>query len=170
MCSIAMPTDYEVLLSHSPPIFSQSYFGCRYTPQRSATALRRQFTPPNGLAVLKLQIPSQPVRPCLVTRPEDPSSSGEENDPPSPTTRIKKKVIFADDKGLSLTQVSFIYKFKTKSCKRLLIGFNSLLYPIPKIKWVRAHILCTYLSICIICCMHYSDKKKYEYLGIYLYH
>ncbi|KAI5748134.1 hypothetical protein M8J77_022159 [Diaphorina citri] len=108
MCSIAMPTDYEVLLSHSPPIFSQSYFGCRYQPQRSPSALRRQFTTPSSLSLLKLQAPNQPVRPCLVTRPEDGNvSSGDENDPPSPT-RIKKKVIFADDKGLSLTQVRLV--------------------------------------------------------------
>lgn len=109
MCSIAMPTDYEVLLSHSPPIFSQSYFGCRFTPQRSPSTLRRQFTPPSGLSLLKLQVPVHPVRPCLVTRPEDSGSlsSGDENDPPSPT-RTKKKVIFADDKGLSLTQVRLV--------------------------------------------------------------
>lgn len=56
----------------------------------------------------------EPRRPCLVTRIDSDgsigsssssSSSSDENEPASPTRR-KKKVVFADDRGLSLTQVS----------------------------------------------------------------
>uniref|UniRef100_A0A8D8WV43 Protein phosphatase 1 regulatory subunit n=1 Tax=Cacopsylla melanoneura TaxID=428564 RepID=A0A8D8WV43_9HEMI len=106
MCSIVMPTDYEVLLSHSPPIFSQSYFGCRYPPQRSPTSIHRQFTPQSSISLLKLQ--NQPVRPCLVIRPEDTGNASSGDDEPTSPTRTKKKVIFADAKGLSLTQVRLV--------------------------------------------------------------
>lgn len=56
---------------------------------------------------------AKPRRPCLVTRADSESSIGssssgsssDENEPHSPIRR-KKKVVFADDRGLSLTQVS----------------------------------------------------------------
>lgn len=48
-------------------------------------------------------MPAAPRRPCLVIRPEDTNSSSDE-DPISPT-RLKKKVVFADDRGMSLTHV-----------------------------------------------------------------
>lgn len=110
MCSIAMPTDYEVLLSHSPPVFSQSYFSCRYQHPRSPPQnVIQQITAPSLVTLKKVQS-FKPARPCLVIRPVEESgssSSGDENDPSSPT-RCKKKVVFADDKGLSLTHVRLV--------------------------------------------------------------
>ncbi|GJQ72536.1 hypothetical protein Trydic_g1207 [Trypoxylus dichotomus] len=46
-------------------------------------------------------MPASPRRPCLVIRSDDSSS---DEDPPSPT-RLKKRVVFADDHGRPLTQV-----------------------------------------------------------------
>lgn len=66
----------------------------------------------------------QPRRPCLVVRADSDGSIGssssgsssDENELASPTRR-KKKVVFADDRGLSLTQVStflFYYYFEVE--------------------------------------------------------
>lgn len=114
MCSVVtMPADYDLLLAHSPPVFSHSpplfyssYNSCRLStppltqrsPKPSPTLLRRANTLPTPK-----HLSSAPRRPILVLRHED-SSSSDENDLPSPT-RTKKRVVFADDKGLSLTQV-----------------------------------------------------------------
>nr|CAD7407739.1 unnamed protein product [Timema poppensis] len=130
MCSVAMPADYDVLLAHGPPIFSHSppvttseflanysNFHVRYEPPFSRPYLRRRTTPPPTLpfettksvglmstSPAPIPLPAMaPRRPCLVIRPDDASSS-DETDLPSPT-RLKKKVVFADDKGLSLTEV-----------------------------------------------------------------
>jgi hypothetical protein len=122
-----MPADYEMLVAHSPPVstdFLSNYSSCRlkYEPPAARSFIRpRQFIPQlttQSVLPLPLQLHSHtetqlklvtmpvavPRRPCLVVRPEDTSGSTEENDLPSPT-RLKKKVVFADDKGLSLTQV-----------------------------------------------------------------
>lgn len=121
MCSLAaMPADYDVIAVHSPPVFSHSppsyftpsYNTCRLStppaahPRPSPTQLRRSNTAP-----VKLSHPPPPKsdrtprRPCLVLRTDDSSSSSDDSDLSSPT-RLKKKVVFADDRGLSLTQVS----------------------------------------------------------------
>jgi hypothetical protein len=122
-----MPADYEMLVAHSPPVsadFLSNYSSCRLKFEPPATRSRirpRQFnpqllaqralTPPlpiHSHTETQLKLVTMPVavprRPCLVVRPEDTSGSSDENDLPSPT-RLKKKVVFADDKGLSLTQV-----------------------------------------------------------------
>uniref|UniRef100_A0A1B6CAT6 Protein phosphatase 1 regulatory subunit n=1 Tax=Clastoptera arizonana TaxID=38151 RepID=A0A1B6CAT6_9HEMI len=113
MCSVAaMHSDYDVLLSHSPPVFSHSppsyYSSCRLSNspvahQRSSPNQIRRSVP---LKSLPSTVKSEkvPRRPCLVLRPDDSSSSGDDSDLPSPT-RLKKKVVFADDRGFSLTQV-----------------------------------------------------------------
>ncbi|KAG8222000.1 hypothetical protein J437_LFUL003380 [Ladona fulva] len=58
---------------------------------------------------LSLNIPqpnkASPRRPCLVVRPEEATSPESSPDEPTSPTRLKKKVVFADDRGLSLTQV-----------------------------------------------------------------
>lgn len=118
MCSLIMPADYEMLVSHSPPVFSHSpptgylsdYTPMRLGPEafsrvartscRSPSPCRRSFTN-NKLQTNKM--PASPKRPCLVIRAEDFHSSSDE-DPTSPT-RLKKKVVFADDRGMSLTHV-----------------------------------------------------------------
>ncbi|CAH1101592.1 unnamed protein product [Psylliodes chrysocephalus] len=114
MCSM----DYEMLVSHSPPVFSHSPptggFLHDYAALRLGTDFpRAAFTTCRSLQhsnsfnslskVPSLKMPAFPKRPCLVIRPTDESSSGDE-DPTSPT-RLKKKVVFADDKGMSLTHV-----------------------------------------------------------------
>lgn len=116
MCSVAtMPADYDIMVAHSPPVFSHSppttfyssYNTCRLSttpvprPRPSPTQLRRLVPTSKPSAE---QNKSAPRRPCLVLRPEEHTKSSEDKDLPSPT-RLKKKVVFADDKGLSLTQV-----------------------------------------------------------------
>lgn len=73
-----MHCDYELLLSHSPPPPAPDFL-CR--PRYSSSA---RSTPPPPPAV------ADPSRPCLS---------------PSPAKHAKKRVVFADDKGYSLTQV-----------------------------------------------------------------
>ena len=101
-----------MLVSHSPPVFSHSpptgflseyssfrlnsdHFPriCRSSTQASLPISKKIFS----------RMPASPKRPCLVIRPDENSVSSDE-DPVSPT-RMKKKVVFADDKGMSLTHV-----------------------------------------------------------------
>jgi hypothetical protein len=123
-----MPADYDMLVAHSPPVsadFLSNYSSCRLKyeppgagsyvrPLQLSTQLPAQRSVPRALSSpshteTQLKLVAMPVavprRPCLVVRPEETSGSADENDLPSPT-RLKKKVVFADDKGLSLTQVS----------------------------------------------------------------
>lgn len=116
MCSI----DYEMMISHSPPVF-----GCSpparnplndYQSFRIAEeSLPRSFRSPlralqhsqsfnHYQKPIAPRIAASPKRPCLVIRPSDESSSSSDEDTLSPT-RLKKKVVFADDKGMSLTHV-----------------------------------------------------------------
>ncbi|KAK7788704.1 hypothetical protein R5R35_012387 [Gryllus longicercus] len=147
MCSLAaMPADYEMLVSHSPPAFSHSPplsagfladyspaaavpSGCGFhrlpsqqqQPHRLSLPPRPRAPPPPAPAarLAAAPAPAMPVaaprRPCLVVRPEEAAAAAAQNgsgddfhaangDLPSPT-RLKKKVVFADDKGLALTQV-----------------------------------------------------------------
>jgi protein phosphatase 1 regulatory subunit 3A/B/C/D/E len=105
-----------MLVSHSPPVFSHSPptgFLSDYTPFRLNTeqfsrsrGICRSTTPPTSLSFsskIPSKMPASPKRPCLVIRPDETSVSSDE-DPTSPT-RLKKKVVFADDKGMSLTHV-----------------------------------------------------------------
>jgi hypothetical protein len=123
VCSIVMPADYEMLVAHSPPVsadFLSNYssYRPRYEPPACSCIRPLQCSPQlpaehtstplppetaKHSALIKMPV-AVPRRPCLVVRPEDTSGSSDENDLPSPT-RLKKKVVFADDKGLSLTQV-----------------------------------------------------------------
>ncbi|KAF7282578.1 hypothetical protein GWI33_002300 [Rhynchophorus ferrugineus] len=108
MCSMI---DYEMFLPHSPPVFSHSPptsflsdFASFPRLQRSSSCRQTQhsFTIyPKAVAAPVVS----PKRPCLVIRPnEDSFSSSSDEDPTSPT-KLKKKVVFADDKGMSLTHV-----------------------------------------------------------------
>ncbi|XP_017774054.1 PREDICTED: protein phosphatase 1 regulatory subunit 3C [Nicrophorus vespilloides] len=104
MCSIVMQTDYEKLVAaHTPPIFSHS-------PPTTANFLSRYEPSPFVVArykPIKVCSTSSPKRPCLVIRQSDDSSSSGDEDPTSPS-RLKKRVVFADDKGMSLTHVRFM--------------------------------------------------------------
>ena len=126
MCSVVMPADYEMLVAHSPPVaadFLSNYssYKVRYEPparsyiqfNHHTTPTRRPSPTPSSLSLPPQQTATRmpvavPRRPCLVVRPEDTHSSSDDGDLPSPT-KLKKKVVFADDKGLSLTHVSIFY-------------------------------------------------------------
>jgi len=134
--SIVMPTDYEMLVARSPPVsadFLSNYSSYRLICEPPACTYIRplQLNPQlpsqrNSHASLPLHSQTEahftlvkmpvavPRRPCLVVRPEDTCGSTDESDLPSPT-RLKKKVVFADDKGLSLTQVRlFLFYIQSK--------------------------------------------------------
>jgi len=73
------------------------------TPSPLPTSVAEDF----GLLALSSPATAGPRRPCLVIRTDSDGSIGsssDENEPLSPARR-KKKVVFADDRGLSLTQV-----------------------------------------------------------------
>lgn len=118
----------DVMVAHSPPIYSgpqQDQLSVLYQnfrlvvnqKQQSPLSVRRSsFSPTRSddrqLVVANIPSSSKPRRPCLVIRADSEgsigssssSSSSDENEPSSPIRR-KKKVVFADDRGLSLTQV-----------------------------------------------------------------
>lgn len=115
-----MPADYEMLISHSPPVFSHSPpsgFLSAYSPyrlhcdnpySRYPNNRSTQKTYPTNLHIsnnnnteVKKDMPQSPRRPCLVSR-------GEDIEEPLSPTKLKKKVVFADDKGMSLTHVRFM--------------------------------------------------------------
>lgn len=116
MCS----TDYEMLVSHSPPVFSHSpptgsflteYAALRLGADTFPRSVTRNSCRPihhsnswnTFLSKPIKKLPNSPARPCLVIRtPED--SIQVDEDPSSPT-KLKKKVVFADDKGMSLTHI-----------------------------------------------------------------
>lgn len=116
MCSMV---DYEMLVSHSPPVFSHSpptgglltdYAALRLgadsfprVPRGNCRLVQHSSSCGNFIKPAS-RMPAFPKRPCLVIRPSDESSSSSDEDPTSPT-RLKKKVVFADDKGMSLTHV-----------------------------------------------------------------
>lgn len=113
-----MGLDGDILVSHSPPVFGHNpatfynaYGNCRF--QNTNNVQRQRLKSPsraNGSrSTCTTTLERKPSRPCLVVRPDDgsssSSSSSDENEPQSPI-RQKKKVVFADDRGFSLTQVS----------------------------------------------------------------
>lgn len=105
-----MPADFEMLVSHSPPVYS-SYL-TDYVPSRRnrdcinnfSTGMCRSVSSNSFLFSQKPQFNASktPPRPCLVIRSEENYTNDEESTSP---TRLKKKVVFADDRGMSLTHV-----------------------------------------------------------------
>lgn len=123
MCSLIMPADYEMLISHSPPVFSHSpptgylsdYPSMCLSPEAFSHVTRSTCRSPSPSPCTRSfsnfnkfttndKMPVSPKRPCLVIRTEEMNSSSDE-DPTSPTHRHKKKVVFADAKGMELTHV-----------------------------------------------------------------
>ncbi|KAL4132744.1 hypothetical protein QTP88_009848 [Uroleucon formosanum] len=117
----------DVMLAHSPPIYSgpSQDLSVLYKnwlvvnqKQQSPLSVRRSASSPTRSDDRQPTVAhsspssSKPRRPCLVIRADSEgsigssssSSSSDENEPSSPIRR-KKKVVFADDRGLSLTQV-----------------------------------------------------------------
>ncbi|CAH1130658.1 unnamed protein product [Ceutorhynchus assimilis] len=112
MCSMV---DFEMFLPHSPPVFSHSppnnflsefaslHLGSQL--QRTVSCRQMQQSFHNNIGFTSKHRPStSPKRPCLVIRPIDESCNSSDEDPTSPT-KSKKKVVFADDRGMSLTHV-----------------------------------------------------------------
>lgn len=100
---------YEMLVSHSPPVFSHSppsSYLSDYSFRLNSDQLPRSLGTCRApsLPVFKNlpKMPASPKRPCLVMRPDESAVSDEDFTSP---TRLKKKVVFADDKGMSLTHV-----------------------------------------------------------------
>ncbi|XP_065171092.1 protein phosphatase 1 regulatory subunit 3B-like [Atheta coriaria] len=103
MCSIVMPADYEMLVSHSPPIFSHSPPSHGFLNRcDSYPRMTRFYKSPSRASPPKADTPTRPI---LIVRPECSSSDDSNDDDPVSPTRLKKKVVFADDRGMSLTQV-----------------------------------------------------------------
>lgn len=124
-----MGSDGDILVSHGPPVFNHSpatyynsYGNCRFQNTSSSNTNSTSSSTSTPTQRQRLKLPSRSSgsrsngcserkpRPCLVVRPDDSSSSSssssDENEPPSPNAnRQKKKVVFADDRGFSLTQI-----------------------------------------------------------------
>lgn len=118
--TIAGMAQYEMLVSHSPPVFSHSppvAFLSDYGPN-----VNRYFDPSRSLCrtqsltpiqsrhkfhQLASKMPTAPKRPCLVVKPEQirNSDSTDSKTTSSIDKKSKKRVVFADDKGKSLTEV-----------------------------------------------------------------
>lgn len=111
MCSMV---DFEMFLPHSPPVFSHSpptgflsdFASFHLNPplQRAASCRQMQHSFNSNFSKSVQPLETVPKRPCLVIRPIDEQCSSSDEDPSSPT-KLKKKVVFADDKGMSLTHV-----------------------------------------------------------------
>lgn len=109
-----MPVDFEPLYSASPPLFK--HFGHAIAEYRMTTAFTTHHNLQNGvlgfnqssrLSAKVSAIPLAPLRPCLIIRPDDCTDADNGFAPLSPTspTKNKKRVVFADDRGLALEQV-----------------------------------------------------------------
>lgn len=92
-----MPVDYELFYTGSPPLFRHSF--------NAITDFRFCNNVCNRLKS-KMTMPI-PLRPILIVRSMTTTVETEEqpNDHLSPTSRSKKRVVFADDKGLALAHV-----------------------------------------------------------------
>ncbi|XP_059471429.1 protein phosphatase 1 regulatory subunit 3B-B [Neocloeon triangulifer] len=123
-----MPADYEMMIASSPPVFSRSppvssclatnynYLcnGLAYANDNNRSSLRRreahqqQMNPKLRVAAAAATtettlaksavLRAQALRPCLVVKPDEDVTDGD-------ASRLKKRVVFADDKGLSLTHI-----------------------------------------------------------------
>jgi len=113
-------------LSHSPPIFSASspthytFHGRCNSPSITLPSVRRI---PNKTSPILMPV-AVPRRPCLVVRCEDPFADMLYSASPN---KLKKKVVFADDRGFPLTKVRDffnLYFFVRKN--KLIIGMNGV--------------------------------------------
>lgn len=105
-----------MLVSHSPPVFSHSpptggflteyaalRLGTDAFPRVSSHNTYRPLQSSWNISTKHFKISPNRPKPCLVIRPPEDSIQVIEN--PLNLTKLKKKVVFADDKGMSLTQV-----------------------------------------------------------------
>lgn len=88
-----MPVDLEMILSASPPLFSTAAFmDFRYTPFHGPHNNNNHNKLNTSFSDFRDNPNFGPIRPCLSEKPEDQRNG-------------KKRVWFADDKGLALTHV-----------------------------------------------------------------
>lgn len=115
--AVGMPAHYDMLVSHSPPVFSHSPpagflsdYGANsrlYDPSRSIfrpQTLRSQAQTKRSMSfpLLKPATPSTvPIRSCLVTK----TDSTDTTDSSYKNGKTKKRVVFADDYGHALTEI-----------------------------------------------------------------
>lgn len=111
MCSIAIQS--ELLLGHSPPVYGSLFYSSLMVT-----------TPP----IASRSVPPQ-IRPCLASASlHFDSLLKSSDDVANNNKRNKKKVVFADDRGWPLTQVSVAFfllrlsDFVGASCWKLLDG------------------------------------------------
>jgi protein phosphatase 1 regulatory subunit 3A/B/C/D/E len=127
------------LFSHSPPTGFLSEYGpnrfyesprfCRSAAVIPTTQTRR-FPPQNqqpslyqthlqSLSTYKPSATPKPKRSCLIVRSEEPkhettSESSDDSDDGEKIVRNKKRVVFADDKGLELEHVKIMSEASTQ--------------------------------------------------------
>lgn len=105
-----MPVDVEMLLSASPPLFSHSAFADFHYAynHRSMPTNRLDQSNQNVFRIHAFngKGSTSPIRPILIIKTSPVTEDLPDlESPTSPSGRDKKKVWFADDKGLSLTHV-----------------------------------------------------------------
>lgn len=113
-----MPADYEMLVSHSPPVYSHSppmnflkdYNSFRFGRETISRVPRVTVkSPQRSLSFINnntnSKVLNSPIRPCLVKSLKTDGYSTPNVEEPTSPTKLKKKVVFADDKGMSLTHV-----------------------------------------------------------------
>lgn len=154
------------LFSHSPPTgFLSEYGPSRFyeSPRfcRSAAVLTppsvRRFPPQNtqpslyqthlqSLTPYKTPIATKPKRSCLIVRSEDvkceaTSESSDDSDDGEKVTRpqSKKRVVFADDKGLELEHIKIMSEASTQpptwSLQFLAHVTQGMISPVPQEQW-----------------------------------
>uniref|UniRef100_T1ISP1 CBM21 domain-containing protein n=1 Tax=Strigamia maritima TaxID=126957 RepID=T1ISP1_STRMM len=93
-----MPVDCEIYFGVNPPAFRQNSYRNHLTGL-SFNNMR------NKLNAKKMPL-SFPLRPILIMRPDHEANT--EDGATSPTSKLKKRVIFADEKGNPLTEIKFM--------------------------------------------------------------
>lgn len=164
-----MPAYYEMLVSQSPPLFSHSPptgFLSEYGPTRfyesprfcrSSAALTppsaRRFPPQNqqpslyqshlqSLTPFRPSVVPKPKRSCLRKneKNEVTSESSDDSDDGEKIARSKKRVVFADDKGLELEQVKIMSEASTQpptwSLQFLAHVTQGMISPVPVEQWI----------------------------------
>uniref|UniRef100_A0A1L8DN37 Putative phosphatase regulatory subunit n=1 Tax=Nyssomyia neivai TaxID=330878 RepID=A0A1L8DN37_9DIPT len=149
-----MPVNYDMVISQSPPVFSHSpptgfLSDCTVN-------FRRPFeTPCYRPAVLlasptnqrkntlSIKMANLPKRSCLITHADTLSTScqnGNSKSQAEPGGRMKKRVIFADDKGLELVQVKVMSEPSNVppfwSLQFLAHVTQGMISPVPPEQWV----------------------------------
>lgn len=153
------------LFSHSPPTGFLSEYGpnrfyesprfCRsaavltppsarrFPPQMQAPSLYQAHL--QSLTPYRPSTVPKPKRSCLIVRNEDPiksettSESSDESDDGEKVTRSKKRVVFADDKGLELEHVKIMSEASTQpptwSLQFLAHVTQGMISPVPQEQW-----------------------------------